>query len=797
MDRDIGRLPGARARAAPRSIPRPGVGPASKDEPAVPPSALAVELSRVLPAAGRGPSVEAELRRIDEQLSTSVINDEYRAVLTQRRSRLLAGDAVDGGAQDALAALAREAALRQQASASGASTAGPGPSSVTVPLTGLLTVPEPIDVATFFAELAADPGGERGQELASRYVINRYLAGKLDWPVQVDLFDSGGQIWFVFSLYGEELIASRVLDLPLTALDVVSAEPLATVMAEATQLVEVASLEAAAADIVATIGDLPEAMIANPERFARNEAVGLRRLADRYLARVEAILKALYPSNESLRGVLAARHEMFVPLVARVRRADKVTNAFHNSNRPATYAGETYDELVSESSGVERAGWWIWRALGNAATLGGQSLSAQNARMYRSGEISLDEYEKNWVLNFGRVGVAAAVTALTAGRATGPAMRFLGLEAGTSAAAVVAGGVEGVATGFTQAFSADLYAKIVATVSSSPGVAAFHEQTIGGPEAWAESAAVGGMFGMGGALVGHTVHARLDKHRADVANVEASPVADAPDPTTSTLDQPGPKVGKTSTGSFADIDRLIAEELMDIGDVSPGSRPLVSTNLELPPTAQSFREALDAVDLTAMTAAERQQLDAGWARYSQRANRAIRSHDDYVRFVYGKRTRQLAKTVKPSTGQKSIEAEVAIEAGRAAEAVQGVLRNTTKNNAAYDVTFFDPVRLQMVSKTVIPDFMPTTRTDSAGRFLPARDAADALVIADSKFTWDAAKRITLDDQIRAMMVLAQRNNKPFVFLVREGGNLSSGVHEFARAIGVEIHTVQDVSGLLR
>ena len=41
---------------------------------------------------------------------------------------------------------------------------------------------------------------------------------------------------------------------------------------------------------------------------------------------------------------------------------------------------------------------------------------------------------------------------------------------------------------------------LVATVSRSPGVAAFHEQTIAGPGGWAESAGFGGLFGMAGGL---------------------------------------------------------------------------------------------------------------------------------------------------------------------------------------------------------------------------------------------------------------------------------------------------------
>ena len=351
-------------------------------------------------------------------------------------------------------------------------------------------------------------------------------------------------------------------------------------------------MEAASSYIVANIGDRPEAMIANPQEFARNEAVALRLLADRYLARIEALSKTLSPSNEWLHDVLAARRQAFLPIMERVRRTDTLTNKFQNENSPPTYAGETYDRVISESSGVERAGWWAWKQLGDAVTLGGQSTQAENVRMYRRGEISLDEYKKNWVLNIGRVGVKAVITALTAGRATGPAMRFLGLEAGTAAATVTAGGVEGVTTGFAQEFSADVYAKVVATVSSSPGVTAFHEQTIGGPEAWAASAGFGGMVGMGGGLVSHVLPGTSSAARPQAAISTESPNSAA------LSEQPGAQ--STLTESPAVTPDPIAS-------TEPSGLPAVST--AEPPAAELDPQIEEAPDRSATSSQHSEEVE--------------------------------------------------------------------------------------------------------------------------------------------------------------------------------------------
>ncbi len=159
-----------------------------------------------------------------------------------------------------------------------------------------------------------------------------------------------------------------------------------------------------------------------------------------------------------------------------------------------------------------------------------------------------------------------------------------------------------------------------------------------------------------------------------------------------------------------------------------------------------------------------------------------------------------AKSQGKGTGKKGkpIETKVAIEAGTTAEKVWGdVLVKTQKNTTKYTLSFTDPISSQPKTVTVIPDFMPTAEKDALGRFVSAKKTSEALLIADSKYIWDEAKNVALDDQIRGMLVLAKRNNVPFVFLLKEGGGISKGVRDFADKIGVTISIFNDTSGLIR
>ena len=844
----------------------------------------------------------AEIASIDAQLASLVITDTYRAELEQRRAEveLVAGLRKEAAAKLDLLAFEREAQEREEAGALGSSPATLGPTSVTVPLRTLFAVPEPFDEYALYFQLVADPSSEEAAGLASRYIIDQYLTSKLDWPVTIDLVEPGDGVWFMFTVQGEALVASRKPELALTALDAVSPESLSKVSERATLIVEAAAFEAAFDEVVKTISDKAEAMIKDPGDYARNEAVVLSQLTDSYVKRLGELENAFGPGQDWIRARLGARRHAMLPVIERVKEMDGVTNTFHNEimeNMP-TYAGETYDRVIGESSNVvEEYGWRVISGIGDVVTGGGQSTQAENARMYRRGEISRADYKKNWVLNIVRVGATAVVSALTAGRATGPALRFLGLKSGTAAAAVTAGAAEGVVGGFAQALTSDAFAKAVAMVSDSPGVVAFHERTIGGLDAWLASAGWGGTFGMAFGLGGHfwgkfraktptlpkpkpRLAASLDQPEVIGLKIKDEPNGDFTlfvedpvsgkrlvvqgnrhsgnatviDPTTGELvgsmrggviETPagllpsavGPAVTPTAPvyGSAAtttpmqgparlgptprlllgageppisralEIEALITSEA-DLFDPIASWDPLDPNQFSVAgerPTASSLAE----VDLADMPLELEAQYVARFPGYIDdalaRGNLPrLGNVRDYIRFRYGVESGQLARGYQPQLRSNnphgmSIESRVAIDAGRAAEKTQGLLRTSNKNNQQYPLSFFDPVRQKWVEKTVIPDFMPSARRDAAGRFTNAATPGDAVVIADSKYTWDPAGQVELTDQVAAMMILARNNNKPFVFLLGQGRDVSASVRAFAQAEGVEIHVVPDVSGLIR
>jgi hypothetical protein len=225
------------------------------------------------------------------------------------------------------------------------------------------------------------------------------------------------------------------------------------------------------------------------------------------------------------------------------------------------------------------------------------------------------------------------------------------------------------------------------------------------------------------------------------------------------------------------------------------------------PTARRTVTSLEQVDLTDMTLDQEAAYTTRFPNYIKdqlAAGRLPRLGNlrDFIRYRYGRASGQLVPKYQPKLRATnpygmSIEARVGIEAGRSAESMQAILRDSPTNKKSYSRSFFDPVRQKAVQKTVIPDFMPTAERDAAGRFVTAAREQDALVIADSKYTWDPEGRVALDDQVAAMMILARDNKRPFVFLLGEGRDVSPSVRAFAQAEGVEIYVVPDTSGNIR
>jgi hypothetical protein len=118
----------------------------------------------------------------------------------------------------------------------------------------------------------------------------------------------------------------------------------------------------------------------------------------------------------------------------------------------------------------------------------------------------------------------------------------------------------------------------------------------------------------------------------------------------------------------------------------------------------------------------------------------------------GKRPKAVAKRPpkKPKKGiSRKPEAERGSIAGRIAEKIWEIVLSTPTNKKKFTVTFVDPISKKKKTVNVVPDFMPTGRQDATGRYINADQPNQALVIADSKYTWDIAKKVALDDRSRA------------------------------------------------
>jgi hypothetical protein len=836
---------------------------------------------------------EQEAARIEAQLASQVITEEYRLRLVERRAELQALAEVRRGAawQLDLLALRAEAERRQavaaQATSLATSGADTGPASVTVPLSALLPAPEPVGVADLFAAVRADPSGANVAELTAQHAVGAYLDGRLDWPVTVELVEPGdGTVWFQFTVAGQALVVSRSLDLPLEALDAVFPESLQAVTTRAAAIAEAATLDAAFDEMERTIREAAQAIADSPEDYALNEVMALNTLAQDYRNRLGALAAAQPAGQAWLAAQLLSRRDAFAAagdaMIATTQRAQR----FHDETMPGTYAGETYDRLVSESEYLhEEYGWRAWRFLGNVFTLGGQSEGAENARAYRRGEISLSDYKTNYWLAIGRVGVRALTAALPVGRATGPALRFLGLGGEGAAAQIGRLGADYVASSFVESLASDAYSKAAALLSGSHGVAAFQERQIAGIGGWIEGLGWGSAFmtafGAGGRA--------WQGYRAAAARRGAAlppGVADRPALPAGTTDQPavpevrGLRITDAPNGDFAFFvedsvsgkrllvqgNRLTGEATVvdpanggivaslqggevtlqagvppvaDIGPTPPAApraaaaaEPVAIDALirtELPESLPGGAEALDPaafgptrrptvrslkeVDLSDMPTSLEAQYVARYPEYVKEWLATgqlppLGNFRDYVRFRYGLETGQIVRGGPPvlgapgGSGGMHPAAVRGIAAGNVAEQIQSVLRETGKNTRSYSVRFWDPIRGKTVAVTVIPDFMPAARRQADGRFATARDANDAVLIADSKYTWDESRLVGLDsrDQIRGMLWLARSATppKPFVFLLGEGPRgLAPEVYDFARAIGVEVHAVNDVSGLIR
>jgi|GEM_PF-5431806 len=201
---------------------------------------------------------------------------------------------------------------------------------------------------------------------------------------------------------------------------------------------------------------------------------------------------------------------------------------------------------------------------------------------------------------------------------------------------------------------------------------------------------------------------------------------------------------------------------------------------------KTFRQVLDSVDLTGASPAQLAELTAGWRNYK---GGSLRTEADYLRYRWGMRTGQ----IQPASGGGLTYYS---EAGRIAEKIWSLGLQTRPNRNVYSVEIVDPVTHGSRTVNVQPDFMPSGVRTADEYFRTADSPQEAIVIGDSKYKWDDVN-LTIDDQIRGMLTLARNNGKPFVFLVKSGGDVSAGIRSYCAENGVEFYVVQDQTGRVR
>jgi hypothetical protein len=209
------------------------------------------------------------------------------------------------------------------------------------------------------------------------------------------------------------------------------------------------------------------------------------------------------------------------------------------------------------------------------------------------------------------------------------------------------------------------------------------------------------------------------------------------------------------------IERWIDEELSRLGPPEPsGTRPVqIPGGAPPPPPAASLREALARVDLSGMPVAERAQLKAGWQRYQGRAGRRLDTEDDYIRFVYGKRTGQLPEVRR---GPRALGVPGAVEqgAGLVLERVINSRLPAGSRNVRDIPTRFGNTR---------PDHLPPGRRTIYLKPDGTVSATSAGTPFSAEFVGDSKYRdvIPTTNQTRGFVRLAEHSDqKRLVFYVR-------------------------------
>jgi hypothetical protein len=160
-----------------------------------------------------------------------------------------------------------------------------------------------------------------------------------------------------------------------------------------------------------------------------------------------------------------------------------------------------------------------------------------------------------------------------------------------------------------------------------------------------------------------------------------------------------------------------------------------------------------------MPVAERAQLKAGWQRYQGRAGRRLNTEDDYIRFVYGKRTGQLPE-IRLGPRPLSVPGAVEQGAGLVLERVVNSRLPGGSRNVRDIPTRFGNTR---------PDHLPPGRRTIYLKPDGTLSATSTGTPFSAEFVGDSKYRsvIPTTDQTRGFARLAEHSDqKRLVFYVR-------------------------------
>ena len=294
---------------------------------------------------------------------------------------------------------------------------------------------------------------------------------------------------------------------------------------DAEQLSSIALLNAKAEWLFQNVADRLNDMAADPADYTQDEVYEYaHHIMPDLLTTATDLASVLMPANRDQTDIVAKATGMVQELSTRADRAMQAMNDFRTKNMPDETAGETYEENADAIRNAaeqdwDEGGWSYFAWFGNKVGLGANKfvhgttnlasgfsmdMHAARAHAYRLGQISYNDYTGFHPLDIVKGAVLDLSVALPFfGKGIGAgASAFLGLEEGTTAAAVTEGSVGGFSSSFLGAAGNDATSFVASHLSLSESERRFQAAQIGGPLSWVESGAYGSMVGGGASFLG-------------------------------------------------------------------------------------------------------------------------------------------------------------------------------------------------------------------------------------------------------------------------------------------------------